>query len=67
MPKKKELKRMLSKEFNMKDRGVAKKILGMEIKKPVKLEVLSFSRQVHQQGVEKFNMVDAKPVSNSLA
>ena len=33
MSKIKELKRMLSREFDMKDLGVAKKILGMEIKR----------------------------------
>jgi len=33
MSKLKELKKMLSREFDMKDLGAAKKILGMEIKR----------------------------------
>jgi len=40
---------MLSREFDMKDLGAAKKILGMETKRDWENERLSFSRQVHRQ------------------
>ncbi|KAL6316845.1 hypothetical protein AAG906_022515 [Vitis piasezkii] len=49
-----KLKSLLSKEFDMKDLGAAKKILGMEIHR---------DRRV----LEWFNMDNAKPVSTPLA
>ena len=68
MSKIKELKRMLSREFDMKDFGAAKKILGLEIKRDRENERLYLSQIKYISKVlEKFNMVDAKPVFTLLA
>lgn len=62
------LKSQLSKEFEMKDMGAAKKILGMEIKR----ERSSRKLFLHQKGylekvISRFEMQDAKPVVTPLA
>lgn len=63
----KELKTLLSKEFDMKDLGSAQKILGMEIKRDRKAEKLWLSQVKYIQKVfERFNMIDADPVSTPL-
>jgi hypothetical protein len=68
MSKINELKRLLGREFDMKDLGVAKKILGMEIKRDRKAGKLWLSqkRYIHKV-LEKFSMLDAKAVSTPLA
>ena len=59
---------MLSREFDMKDLGAAKKILRMEIKKNREKRRLCLSQGNYISKVlEKFNMVDAKPVFTPLA
>ena len=63
-----KLKSLLSKEFNMKDLGAAKKILGMEIHKDRASRRLWLSQHSYVKRVlEKFNMDNAKPVSIPLA
>ena len=62
------LKVLLHKEFDMKDLGIAKKILGMEIHKDRESRKLWLSQKNYIRKVlEKFNMQDAKPVSIPLA
>ncbi|TXG57384.1 hypothetical protein EZV62_018697 [Acer yangbiense] len=63
-----ELKGLLGGEFDMKDLGVAKKILRMEIKRDQKVEKLWLSqkRYIHKV-LQKFSMLDAKAVSTPLA
>ena len=57
----------MRKEFDMKDLGTAKKILGMEICKDKELRKLWLSQKNHIKKVlEKFNMQDAKLVSDPL-
>uniref|UniRef100_A0A3Q7EE90 Reverse transcriptase Ty1/copia-type domain-containing protein n=1 Tax=Solanum lycopersicum TaxID=4081 RepID=A0A3Q7EE90_SOLLC len=60
------LKKLLSKEFDMKDLGVAKKILGMEISREDGVVHLSQKRYI-QKVLERFNMDMSKPVSTPLA
>ena len=60
------LKKLLSKEFDMKDLGVAKKILGMEISRENGVVHLSQKRYI-KKVVEIFNMHMSKPVSTLLA
>ena len=62
-----KLKSLLSKEFDMKDLGAAKKILGMEIHKDRASRRLWLSQYSYVKRVlERFNMDNAKPVSTSL-
>uniref|UniRef100_A0A2N9FA25 Integrase catalytic domain-containing protein n=1 Tax=Fagus sylvatica TaxID=28930 RepID=A0A2N9FA25_FAGSY len=62
------LKSLLHKEFEMKDLGVAKKILGMEIRRDREARKLWLSQKNYIRKVlEKFSMLDAKPVSTPLA
>ena len=62
------LKRKLSYSFVMKDLGVAKKILGMIIKRDIKNHKLTLSNAEYIEKVlERFIMKDAKPTSASLA
>ena len=62
------LKVLLCKEFDMKDLGIAKKILGMEIHKDRESRKLWLSQKNYIRKVlEKFNMQDAKLVSIPLA
>ena len=63
-----KLKSLLSKEFNMKDLGATKKILGMEIHRDRASRRLWLSQHSYVKRVmEKFNMDNAKPVSTPLA
>lgn len=62
------VKKMLKSEFEMKDLGAAKKILGMEIIRDRKKKRLYLSQEKYVRKVlERFNMKDAKPVSTPLA
>ena len=62
----KELKRTLSREFDMKDFGAAKKIIGMKIKRPGKWEVVFSQGKYISKVLVKFNMVNVKPMSTPL-
>ena len=63
-----KLKSLLSKEFDMKDLGAAKKILGMEIHRDRTSGRLWLSQHNYVKRVlEMFNMNNAKPVSTPLA
>ena len=62
------LKGLLGDEFEMKDLGAAKKILGMEIRKDRDSKRLWFSQKSYIEKVlEHFDMLKAKPVSTPLA
>jgi hypothetical protein len=61
------LKAQLSSEFEMKDLGAAKKILGMEITRDRKSGLLFLSQHGYTQKVHHFNMHDSKPVSTLIA
>ena len=59
-----KLKSLLSSEFDMKDLGVAKKILGIEIHRDRGTGKLWLSQKGYlNKGLERFSMLDAKPVS----
>jgi hypothetical protein len=63
-----QLKHQLSTEFDMKDLGAAKKILGMEIHRDRKNRRLWISQKSYIEKVlERFGMDKAKPVSTPLA
>jgi hypothetical protein len=63
-----KLKVLLSREFDMKDLGVAKKILGMEIYKDRDVKRLWLSQAGYMKKVlERFSMENAKPLSTPLA
>ena len=63
-----ELKALLGKEFDMKDLGDAKKILGMEIHRDRGSRKLWLSQQSYVEKVlDRFGMSSAKPVSTPLA
>ena len=58
----------MRKEFDMKDLGTAKKILGMEIRRDRDSRKLWISQKNYIKKVlEKFNMQDSNPVSTPLA
>ena len=62
------LKKLLKKEFDMKDLGAARKMLGMEIRRDRESGKLWLSQKDYVQKVlERFNMADAKQVSTPLA
>nr|AAL75759.1 Putative pol polyprotein [Oryza sativa Japonica Group]AAL91607.1 Putative pol polyprotein [Oryza sativa Japonica Group]AAP51772.1 retrotransposon protein, putative, Ty1-copia subclass [Oryza sativa Japonica Group] len=62
------LKKQLSSEFDMKDLGAAKKILGMEITRDRNSGLLFLSQQSYIKNVlQRFNMHDAKLVSIPIA
>ena len=62
-----KLKILLSRKFDMKDLGVAKKILGMEISKERVIGRLWLSQSGYVRKVlERFRMENAKPVSTPL-
>jgi ATP-binding cassette subfamily B (MDR/TAP) protein 1 len=62
------LKAQLSSEFEIKDLGSAKKILGMEIKRDRKSSLLFLSQEKYIEKVlHRFNMLDAKFVSTPIA
>jgi hypothetical protein len=63
-----KLKVLLSKEFDMKDLGAAKKILGMEIRRNRDAKKLWLSQAGYVKKVlERFSMDNAKPISTPLA
>jgi hypothetical protein len=62
-----KLKVLLSKEFDMKDLGAAKKILGMEIRRDKDAKKLRLSQAGYVNKVlERFSMENAKPESTPL-
>ena len=62
------LKSLLHKEFEMKDLGADKKILGMEIHRDRETRKLWLSQKNYIRKVlENFSMLDAKLVSTPLA
>jgi hypothetical protein len=62
------LKAQLSSEFEMKDLGAAKKILGMEITRNRKSSLLFLSQHDYINKVlHHFNMPDAKKVTKPIA
>ncbi|WVY99473.1 hypothetical protein V8G54_015558 [Vigna mungo] len=64
----KSLKQQLSKEFDMKDLGPAKRILGMQITRDKQKCILQLSQTEYINRVlQRFNMRDAKAVSTPLA
>ena len=63
-----ELKALLGKEFDMKDLGATKKIIGMEIHRDRGSRKLWLSQQSYIEKVlDKFGMSSAKLVSTPLA
>ncbi|KAG8502990.1 hypothetical protein CXB51_000989 [Gossypium anomalum] len=63
-----KVKAQLSEEFEMKDLGPAKKILGMEILRYRKASKLYLSQKGYiEKVICRFNMQSAKPVSTPLA
>ena len=63
-----ELKAQLSHEFEMKDLGPAKKILGMEIHRDRKAGKLFLSQKSYIEKIlDRFNLGNCKPVSTSFA
>ncbi|KAK3032119.1 hypothetical protein RJ639_037423 [Escallonia herrerae] len=62
------LKKLLSKEFNMKDLGSTKKILGMEIHRDRKAGKLCVAQKSYVEKVlERFSMLNAKPSTTTLS
>lgn len=62
------LKCMLRSEFEMKDLGPARKILGMEIHRSGSEGLLFLSQTSYvEKLLKRFNMMDAKPVSTPIA
>ena len=62
------LKKQLSDEFEMKDLGAAKKILGMEIIRDRSVGKLFLSQQTYVEKVlQRFNMNNSKPVTVPFA
>lgn len=62
------LKKELSKSFDMKDLGAAQHILGMKISRDRSARKLWLSQERYIERVlERFNMVNSKPVSTPLA
>ena len=63
-----KIKVQLSTEFDMKDLGAAKRILGMEIRRDRKARRLYLSQEGYVRKVlERFGMCKAKPVTTPLA
>ena len=63
-----QVKEMLSAEFEMKDLGHAKKILGIEIQRDRKLKKLSLSQECYINKVlSQFGFLELKPVTTPLA
>jgi ATP-binding cassette subfamily B (MDR/TAP) protein 1 len=62
------LKRLLSSEFEMRDLGAAKEILGMQITGDRKAGLLFLSQHAYIEKVlQRFNMHDAQPVSTPIS
>jgi hypothetical protein len=63
-----KLKKQLSSEFDMKDLGATKQILGMRINKDKQMSTLQLSQEEYIDRIlKRFSMSDAKPVSTPLA
>ncbi|KAH9647611.1 hypothetical protein KPL70_025255 [Citrus sinensis] len=63
-----KLKVMLNSEFDMKDLGTAKKILGVEIKRNItKGEIFLSQERYLTKVLETYKMLDSKPVLTPLA
>ena len=63
-----KLKILLSREFDIKDLGAIKKIIGIEIRRDRALERLWLSQSGYVGKVlERFSMENAKPISTHLA
>ncbi|KAL4029866.1 hypothetical protein IC575_008094 [Cucumis melo] len=63
-----ELKKQLSNEFEMKDLGELKRILGMDVKRDKEKGLLTISQESYViKLLEKYNMSDSKAVSTPLA
>ena len=63
-----KVKLLLSKEFDMKNLGAAKKILGMVIKRDRSKNQLCVNQTKYVENVlERFSMTNAKSVSTPLA
>ena len=63
-----KLKSQLSAEFEMKDMGAAKKILGMKIRRERKERQIYLSQRSYlEKVISRFGMESAKPVSTPLA
>lgn len=63
-----KLKAQLSSEFDMKDLGAAKSILGMEIRRDRQASVLRLSQGKYiKKVIDRFNMQSSKPVSTPMA
>ena len=61
------LKKDLFKSFDMKDLGIARQILGMQILRDMKAKKLWLSQEKYiKQVLERFNMKHAKPVNTTL-
>lgn len=62
-----KLKNQLKREFEMKELGAAKRILGIDIRRNRKQGTLSLSQEVYSSRMlSKFNMYECKPVSVPL-
>ena len=62
------MKVLLSREFDMKDLGVAKKIIGIEIRKDRDAKRLwLFQAGYVKKVLERFSMENVKPISTPLA
>ncbi|RZB99644.1 Callose synthase 7 isoform B [Glycine soja] len=65
---KQNLKILLSGEFDMKDLGAAKKILGMEIYRDITQKRLFLSQKDYIQKIlVRFGMTDSKPINTPLS
>ena len=63
-----KLKLLLSGEFEMKDLGSARKILGMETRRDRTLEKLYLTQKNHLESVlSKFEMKETKPILTPLS
>jgi len=63
-----KLKSQLGREFEMKDLGAAKKILGMEIQRDRKASKLYLSQSRYLEKIlDRFNMGNCKTVSTPFA
>ena len=62
------MKYELSREFEMKDLGAVKRILGIEIKQDRKRKLLYLSQELYLRKVlESFGMSNSKPVTTSMS
>ena len=63
-----KLKGQLSREFEMKDLGKAKKILGMQIIRDENKGILKISKSAYLEKVlDRFGMKEAKPMRTPIA